>query len=102
MKRELTIVALGLVLFVLPASTLAAEKDPPASPEVTAAMQPYLDQYKLAGVIGIIADKTVKLHYQRTSQGLLSGFPTTLPTRRHDNEGSVHQQVGQGSQARGA
>src|SRR5271165_2483614 len=27
---------------------------------------------------------------------------TTLPSRRHDNEGSVHQQVGQGPQPRGA
>jgi hypothetical protein len=27
---------------------------------------------------------------------------TTLPPRRHDNEGSVHQQVGQGPQPRGA
>src|ERR1041384_3407359 len=42
----------------------AAESNPPASPEVTAAMQPYLDTYKLAGVIGIIADKTGKVHYK--------------------------------------
>ena len=27
-------------------------------------MQPYLDHYKLAGVIGIIADKTGKVHYK--------------------------------------
>ena len=27
-------------------------------------MQPYLDSYKLAGVIGIIADKTGKVHYK--------------------------------------
>jgi CubicO group peptidase (beta-lactamase class C family) len=27
-------------------------------------MQPYLDSYKLAGVIGIIADKTGKIHYR--------------------------------------
>jgi len=27
-------------------------------------MQPYLDHYKLAGAIGIIADKTGKVHYQ--------------------------------------
>ena len=64
MRSKLTNVALGLALFVLPASTFAAENDPPASPEVTAAMQPYLDHYKLAGVIGIIADKTGKVHYK--------------------------------------
>src|SRR5262245_4671304 len=64
MRSELTIVALGLALAVLPASTLAAEKDPPASSEVTAAIQPYLDQYKLAGVIAIIADKNGKVHYK--------------------------------------
>ena len=43
---------------------LAAESQPPASPEVTAAMQPYFDSYKLAGVIGIIADRTGKVHYK--------------------------------------
>jgi CubicO group peptidase (beta-lactamase class C family) len=42
----------------------AAEKEPPASAEVTAAMQPYLDSYKLAGLIGIIADKSGKVHYR--------------------------------------
>jgi CubicO group peptidase (beta-lactamase class C family) len=41
-----------------------AQGDPPASPEVTAAMQPYLDNYKLAGLIGIIADKTGRVHYK--------------------------------------
>ena len=29
---------------------------PPASPEVTAAMQPYLDSYKLAGFVSIITE----------------------------------------------
>src|SRR5438067_8665492 len=45
-------------------SGFASENQPPASPEVTAAMQPYLDQYKLAGVIAIIADKNGKVHYK--------------------------------------
>jgi CubicO group peptidase (beta-lactamase class C family) len=62
MRRELTIVVLGLVSVVLITSASATEPDPPASPEVTAAIQPYLDSYKLAGVIGIIADKSGKLH----------------------------------------
>ena len=42
----------------------AANPEPPASPEVAAAMQPYLDSYKLAGIIGIIADKEGKVHYK--------------------------------------
>ena len=45
-------------------ANLAAGDEPPASPEVTAAMQPYLDSYKLAGVIGIIADKNGEVHYR--------------------------------------
>ncbi len=27
-------------------------------------MQPYLDSYKLAGIVGIIADKSGEVHYQ--------------------------------------
>jgi CubicO group peptidase (beta-lactamase class C family) len=64
MRSKLTNVALGLVLFVVPTATFAADNDPPDSPEVTAAMRPYLDHYKLAGVVGIIADKTGKVHYK--------------------------------------
>jgi len=45
-------------------ATIAAENEPPASPEVTLALQPYMDSYKLAGVIGIIADKNGKVHYR--------------------------------------
>jgi len=47
-----------------PAAVALEKTDPPASAEVTAAMQPYLDSYKLAGVIAIIADKTGKVHYR--------------------------------------
>ena len=64
MRNRLTAVALGMAWIVLTASAHAAESEPPASPEVTAAMQPYLDQYKLAGVIGIIADRNGKVHYK--------------------------------------
>src|SRR5271168_3505920 len=64
MTCKLTTVALGLGLFVLSAPAFSADNDPPASPEVTAAMQPYLDHYKLTGVIGIIADKNGKVHYK--------------------------------------
>ena len=45
-------------------AAFASDANPPASPEVTEAMQPYLDSYKLAGVIGIIADKTGKIRYR--------------------------------------
>src|SRR5499427_5048851 len=45
-------------------ASFAGESEPPASPEVTSAMQPYLDSYKLAGVIGVIADKSGKVHYK--------------------------------------
>jgi CubicO group peptidase (beta-lactamase class C family) len=64
MRSNLTNVAVGFVLIALTASTLAAQSDPPPSSEVTAAMQPYLDHYKLAGVIGIIADRNGKVHYK--------------------------------------
>ena len=45
-------------------SDFAADSEPPASPEVEAAMQPYLDSYKLAGIIGMIADKEGRIHYE--------------------------------------
>jgi CubicO group peptidase (beta-lactamase class C family) len=64
MRREPVVIALGLVSMVLIMTTFGAENEPPASPEVTAAMQPYLDHFKLAGVIGIIADKSGKVHYK--------------------------------------
>jgi CubicO group peptidase (beta-lactamase class C family) len=64
MGRRLAIAAPGLVLFALTGPAPAADGDPPASPEVTAAMKPYLDHYKLAGVIGVIADRSGKVHYR--------------------------------------
>src|SRR5580700_11162458 len=64
MRSKLTIVGLGLVWTILAAPTFAAEGDPPASAEVTAAMKPYLDGYKMAGIIAIVADKTGKVHYK--------------------------------------
>jgi hypothetical protein len=57
-------IALALLLIVFAPSIFAADAQPPASPEVTAAMQPYLDSYKLAGVIAIIADRHGKVHYR--------------------------------------
>src|SRR5215472_3034411 len=62
MTGRLCIVVLVLAVLISPA--VAADSDPPAIPEVTAAMRPYLDQYKLAGIIGIIADRSGKVHYK--------------------------------------
>jgi CubicO group peptidase (beta-lactamase class C family) len=45
-------------------TSFAATPEPPPSPEVAAAMQPYLDSYKLAGIIGIIADRKGEVHYR--------------------------------------
>jgi len=55
---------LALVAWLAITAYTAAGNEPPASPEVTAAMQPYLDSYKLAGVIGIIADRNGKIRYR--------------------------------------
>jgi len=64
MIRNLKTLALGLIFVVASTSAFAEESNPPVSPEVTAAMQPYMDQFKLAGIIGIVADKTGKVHYK--------------------------------------
>src|SRR5579863_4185954 len=64
MKKHLLCASLVCLLAGLQATASLAEDGPPASPEVTAAMQPYLDSYKLAGFIGIIADKTGKVYYK--------------------------------------
>ena len=45
-------------------TSLGAADGPPASPEVTAALRPYFESHKLAGAIGIIADKTGKVYYK--------------------------------------
>ena len=56
---------LALALIGYPAApAFAADPEPPASPDVAAAMQPYFDSYKLAGIIGIIADRQGKVHFK--------------------------------------
>jgi CubicO group peptidase (beta-lactamase class C family) len=50
--------------FVVTADCSAEDTAPPASPAVTAALQPYLDSYKMAGIIGIIADRSGKIRYR--------------------------------------
>lgn len=64
MRNTLSTVVCVLLLTASISSAAAAEGGPPASPEVTAAMQPYLDDYKLAGVVAIIADRTGRIHYR--------------------------------------
>ena len=64
MRNKTSTIGCVLLLGVLTSSALPAESEPPTSPEVTAAMQPYLDGYKLAGVIAVIADKTGRIHYR--------------------------------------
>jgi CubicO group peptidase (beta-lactamase class C family) len=64
MKKHLLYASFLCLLAGLRVTASFAEDEPPASPEVTAAMQPYLDSYKLAGIIAIIADKTGKVHYK--------------------------------------
>ncbi len=45
-------------------SPVASAGEAPASPEIAAALKPYFDQYKLAGVIAMVADKTGKVHFK--------------------------------------
>lgn len=61
-RRGLSVLLLIATMASAAPSMVATE--PPPSPEITAAMQPYIDSYKLAGVIGIIADKSGKVHYK--------------------------------------
>ena len=64
MKKHLLYALFLCLLAGLCAITSFAQDEPPASPEVATAMQPYLDSYKLAGMICVIADKTGKVHYK--------------------------------------
>lgn len=67
MGSRLAVAALGtLTMLAASAAAKSAGDDggPPASPEVAAALRPYFDQYKLAGAIGVIADRTGKIHYR--------------------------------------
>src|SRR5215216_903411 len=65
MKTKLPLLALALL--ALAPAALAADAQPPASPEVTAALQPYLDSHKLAGYVALVADKTGKIHYRNVT-----------------------------------
>lgn len=56
-----TLLADGIGL--LACGTVPAAGEPPAGPEVAAALQPYPDQHKRAGFVAVIADKTGKVHF---------------------------------------
>src|SRR5437763_6007493 len=64
MRNRVANLAAGMLLAVFISPALATENQPPANPQVTAAMRPYLESYKLAGVIAIIADKSGPIHYR--------------------------------------
>lgn len=53
-----------LASLLLGATALLSAGEPPASPEVTGALRPYLESYKLAGFVAIVADKTGRVHYR--------------------------------------
>lgn len=60
-QKFLSLAFLTIFLF---SNVLAKDADAPASPEITAALKPYFDQHKLAGMIGIIANRDGKIHYK--------------------------------------
>lgn len=64
MRKCFRTLCLLLVNALVVGAGTAVGSEVPASPEVTAAIQPYLESYKLAGVISIIADKSGKVHYR--------------------------------------
>src|SRR5579859_1067391 len=70
-------------LFIVTADCLSEGVAPPASPEVTAALQPYLDSYKMAGIVGIIADRSGSIRYRN-----LLGY-ADVETRQPINENNV-------------
>ncbi len=62
-RRFFGVMLIGLFHSAIGVSPVAAAGNAPRpSPEITAAMQPYLDSYKLAGYVGIVADKTGRIH----------------------------------------
>jgi len=69
--------------FIVTADCLSEDAAPPASPEVTAALQPYLDSYKMAGIIGIIADRSGTIRYRN-----LLGY-ADVETRQPISENNV-------------
>jgi CubicO group peptidase (beta-lactamase class C family) len=69
--------------FIVTANCLSEDTAPPASPAVAAALQPYLDSYKMAGIIGIIADRSGNIRYRN-----LLGY-ADVETRQPISENNV-------------
>jgi len=67
MKTRITRCVRVVLLLTFIPCPLTFGSEPPPSREVAAAMQPYLDSFKLAGFIGIVADKTGRVHYKNVS-----------------------------------
>jgi len=69
--------------FIVTGDCLSEDAVPPASPAVTAALQPYLDSYKMAGIIGIVADRSGTIRYRN-----LLGY-ADVETRQPISENNV-------------
>ena len=82
-RQASALLALSLVALLAAGPNSAGAGQPPASPEVTAALQPYLDGYKLAGAVAIIADRTGRVHFRN-----LLGY-ADVEARRPISEGDV-------------
>jgi CubicO group peptidase (beta-lactamase class C family) len=70
MKPSGPIRSLGIAAMIYLLSAIggrAAEPEPPASREVAAAMGPYLDSFRLAGFVSIIADRDGKVRYRNAA-----------------------------------
>ncbi|MGC3960980.1 MAG: serine hydrolase domain-containing protein [Verrucomicrobiota bacterium] len=63
-RRKLQFFLLALTLVSIALVGFGADAEPPASPVVAAAMRPYLESHKMAGVIGIIANREGKVLYK--------------------------------------
>lgn len=75
--------SMAIAISFLPILPCHAGEQPAPSPEVAAAMQPYLDSYKLAGVIGIIADREGKVLHRN-----LAGY-ADVEAKKPISEGNV-------------
>ncbi|WP_052572951.1 serine hydrolase domain-containing protein [Haloferula sp. BvORR071] len=59
--------AFSLLLLLTATASPAEDSQPPPSPEVASALQPYLDSHKLAGIIGIVADREGTVRYKNVA-----------------------------------
>ncbi|MBI1175818.1 serine hydrolase [bacterium] len=64
LRHSMLILSFIAVAFAFSSAGIAADREPSPSPDVTAALQPFLESYKLAGFIGIISDRDGKVLYK--------------------------------------